>query len=125
MKKTIKIILLLALACYTSAPAAAQLLANSRAKGTEQRATQKKTIVLRRALADIETRYKVSVMYDSKLVDSRVVAGEQTHLQETDAEASLRKLLKDTGLIYRKVSNIFSTLSPTCRTCGYQKIMQT
>lgn len=112
MKKSTKLILLLALACYTSVPAGAQTLANSRVKGTEQRAMQKKTTGLKSALASIEIRYKVSVMYDSEVVDSRVVPEEQVSLQEADIEVSLRDLLKDTGLVYRKVSNIFYIIRP-------------
>lgn len=107
MKKSTKFILLLAVACYTGTSADAQLLVVAREKGTGQQLKQKRAIALKRALADIEAKYKVSVMYDSELVDNRIVPEEKVHLREADAEASLRELLKGTDLIYRKVSNIF------------------
>jgi TonB-linked SusC/RagA family outer membrane protein len=110
MEKSTKILLFLALACCTSAPAGAQMLAGSREKAPEQQVKQRKTITLKTALTEIEARYQVSVMYNSKLMDNRMVAEEQIHLQKPDAEASLRELLKGTDLFYRKVSNTFYIL---------------
>lgn len=70
---------------------------------TEDLALPAKT--LREALSELETAFKVSIMFDSELIANKSV--KDKNFRQRTIEESLRALLKDHGLDFRKADNNF------------------
>ena len=108
MKKVLFILWLLMLVIFL--PAKAQLLASTNhARGLQVRDNDTRTITLRSALAELEQRYRVSFIYPTNLVDTKVLLEQ---FPGSTLEAQLTKLLANKDLIYRKVQPRFYAIVP-------------
>ena len=104
---------LLVLVCCLNEPINAQMLASSKKGSSERQVGQRKKVSLEMALTQLETIYKVSIMYDSEVVSDKVVLEEQKRAQASPGvEAELRALLKGSNLIYKKVSDTYFLIMP-------------
>ena len=90
--------------CGYYAPLSAQdVSASIRAVAYEE--TQAEHISLKDALTRLESKYKVSIMYDSKLVQNRVVKLKRKAVETVTEE--LDRILQDSGLHYNRVDEAF------------------
>ena len=109
MKPFLHVLLLVALVWGTVCSAPAQELASSQpliypTKPEDQQ--QVKT--LKTALAELEARYKVSIMADQELIEGTTIVPSRSYKSLEDA---LSNLLKDTNLKFEKVSKNFYVIS--------------
>ena len=108
MRKILKLGLLLVL-CWTGFSSSAQLLLSSATELMQPDPQQQsKEKVLREALLELETKYQVSIMYNSDLVANKTVVENRksTRAKKTGSlENELTALLQANGLKYDKISN--------------------
>ncbi|MBC3785448.1 SusC/RagA family TonB-linked outer membrane protein [Spirosoma utsteinense] len=92
-------------------PAKAQLLASTSGsyRAAQAKETEVRLTTLRSALTDLEQRYRVSFIYPTSLVDTKVI---QSKSGSRNLEADLTELLADKGLSYKKVqANFYAIVS--------------
>ena len=102
MKKPFTCCLLLL--CGYHLPLPAQTLAAS-IRPTHQWEVQGELISLKDALVRLEAKYKVSIMYDSKLVHNKTVKLKKQAVNSLAEE--LERVLSDSGLSYDRISDTF------------------
>jgi TonB-linked SusC/RagA family outer membrane protein len=115
MHKHLSVLLLASLVCGTIGTAVSQDLAAAGrlpASGTPAAQNLQQAKTLKAALAELETRYKVSIMADQELIEGTTVTVAGTY---TSLEEALKSLLKDTNLTFEKISRNFYVISPPPR----------
>ncbi len=107
MKKTLSALWLLLVGTL---PVKAQLLASTnRYFHNTQKEADTRLITLRAALSELEQRYRVSFVYPTNLVDTKVLASRPPG---RNVEAELTMLLTDKDLAYRKIQANFYAIVP-------------
>jgi TonB-linked SusC/RagA family outer membrane protein len=104
-------ILLIVCCLYKSADA--QVIASFERKDTGKPTGQSTIIPLEKALRRLETRYKISIMYESETVRDKFVPDEpQPETGNPGAESQLQELLKGSNLIYTKINESYFLVKP-------------
>lgn len=106
MQKLLQMLGIMALLCFQYLSCFPQFLASS--ENDRQTITNRevnKTKYLKDVLQEIETRYRVSIMYNSELVKSIEVSGEDKNYDSL--ESALRDLLDSSGLTFKKLGENF------------------
>jgi TonB-dependent starch-binding outer membrane protein SusC len=122
MKKGLSFLWLLLLAGIL--PAKAQLLASTNRPHVVQAPdADTRLVTLRSALTELEQRYRVSFIYPTNLVDTKVVFNRSL---ARDVESELSNLLINKSLTYRKVQPNFYAIVPVKEKTGrfFRKIEQ-
>ncbi|QJW91871.1 TonB-dependent receptor [Spirosoma taeanense] len=122
MKKLLSLVWLLLLASLL--PVKAQLLASSNRYRTQpNRDADTRLVSLRSALTELEQRYRVSFIYPSNLVDTKVVV---VRASNHNLETELTSLLTDKHLTYRRIQpNFYAIVSTREKTSRlFRKISQ-
>jgi TonB-linked SusC/RagA family outer membrane protein len=103
--------LTVALACWATPPARAQVLASTlpRVPATGQQ-FRSATHSLKAVLSELELRFRVSIAYPSELLENRVLEAKPKRFSTLDQ--SLREVLADQGLSYEKVTEGFYVIRP-------------
>ena len=103
MKKTIRLLVLMALPCCSNLPGFAQLIASVHVPGRQETA-QPASKTLKDILQEFKTHYKVDILYFDHQVEGYKVASDAVSLNAS-VEQSLGNLLKPLGLKFKKTNN--------------------
>ncbi|MDZ7691156.1 MAG: hypothetical protein U5K69_08480 [Balneolaceae bacterium] len=82
----------------------------------------KSLITLKEALAEIEENYKISFLYNSKLVEGKFV--KRSFFKSKNLGQALSKLLVDKGLNYKKETDQIYVLTARTPTTGASDILE-